>query len=79
MSGLRPAVIGLIGSAVISIGMTVLFPAGIALSVFSGIAFYVSLAIFAAMTVLVFCKVHPIIIICISAVLGIICGFTGLI
>ena len=35
-------------------------------------------ALFAAMSVLAFKKVHPIIIICISAVLGIAAGYLGL-
>lgn len=75
MSGLKPAVIGLIGSAVISIAMTVLFPFGISLSVFTGIAFYISVAIFLVMAVLAFKKVHPILIICLSAVIGIAVGY----
>lgn len=75
MSGLKPAAIGLIGAAVISIGMTVFFPAGLSASVFGTREFYVSLAIFAVMALLAFKKVHPIIIICISAVIGILTGF----
>ncbi len=75
MSGLKPAAIGLIGAAVISIGMTVFFPAGLSTTVFSSSEFYISLVIFAVMAVLAFKKVHPIIIICISAVVGILTGF----
>ena len=44
MSGLKPAVIGLIGSAVVSVGTTVLFPGGYTLGVFSSPAFYHSAA-----------------------------------
>ena len=75
MSGLKPAVVGLIGGAVLSVARTVLFPAGLTFAVFSGAEFYVSLAIFATMLVLAFKKVHPILLICISAVLGIVAGY----
>lgn len=75
MTGLKPAVIGLIGSAIVSVGETVFFPNGFLLSVFTTIEFYVSIGIFAVMTVLAFKKVHPILIICLSAVIGIVAGF----
>lgn len=75
MTGLKPAVVGLIGSAIVSMILTVLFPSGVSLTVFKTPSFYVSLAIFGAMIVPVFKKVHPIIIICISAALGIVAGY----
>ena len=75
MSGLKPAVIGLIGSAVISMGKTVFFPMGINSAVFSDINLYISLAIFGVMTYLSFKKVHPILIICLSAIIGIVVGY----
>ncbi len=75
MSGLKPAVVGLIASAVISIGATVFFENGVSFDVFTGIPFYAALAIFALMAVLAFKKVHPIIIICLSAALGIVGGY----
>ena len=75
MSGVKPAAIGLIANAVLSIGKTVFFSSGFSLSVFTDLTFYISLAIFALMTVLSFKKVHPIIIICISAVIGIAVGY----
>ena len=68
MSGLKPAVIGMIGTAVLSIGKTVFVQPGL---LFSG-------ALFVAMGVLAFKKVHPIIIICISAAAGILAGVLGL-
>ena len=67
MSGLKPAVIGMIGTAVLSIGKTVFVQPGLLFSA----------ALFAAMAVLAFKKVHPIIIICISAVAGILAGVLG--
>ncbi len=76
MSGLKPAVVGLIGAAVINIALTVFFPAGIACSVFATRDFYVSLVIFSVAAFLAFKKkTHPIIIILISAVLGIATGY----
>ena len=75
MTGLRPAVIGLIGSALVSMILTVFLPNGFD---FGGIVIpdlLVSLAIAAVMTILVFKKVHPIIIIVLSAVAGIISGY----
>lgn len=77
MTGLKPAVVGLIGNAVLGVLMTVFFPAGISLAVFTGVSFYIYGAIFAVMLVLAFKKVHPIIIICLSAVLGIVVGYLG--
>ena len=76
MTGLRPAVVGLIGAAVLSVALTVFFPDGWKLDVFKSIPTYISLGTFGIMTTLAFKKVHPIIIICISAVIGIIAGYT---
>lgn len=75
MSGLKPAVVGLIANAVLGVLMTVFFPAGFSLAVFTDLTFYIYAAIFAVMLVLAFKKVHPIIIICLSAVLGIAVGY----
>ena len=68
MSGLKPAVIGMIGTAVLSIGRTVFVQPGMLFSA----------ALFAAMAVLAFKKVHPIIIICISAAAGVVAGILGI-
>lgn len=75
MTGLKPAVVGLIGGAILSVVLTVFFPAGLTLSVFTQASFYVSLAIFTVMVILAFKKVHPIVIICLSAVAGIAAGY----
>ena len=77
MTGLKPAVVGLIGGAVLSVVLTVFFPAGFTLSVVTDGAFYVSLGIFITMVILAFKKVHPIIIICLSAGIGIVAGYLG--
>ena len=78
MSGLKPAVVGLIGGAIVSVGATVFFPAGWAVSAFTELKTYLAMAICAVMAVLSFKKVHPIIIICISAAVGIAAGYLGL-
>lgn len=75
MSGLKPAVIGLIGAALISVGETVFFTHGVTFDVFKSYEFYISLVLFLAMSVLAFKKKHPIIIIIISAAVGIVTGF----
>ena len=77
MTGLKPAVVGLIGGAIMSVVLTVFFPAGWSLGVFTTAAVYVSLATFAVMLLLAFKKVHPILLICISAVVGIAAGYLG--
>ena len=75
MSGLKPAAIGLIGAAVVSIGKTVLFESGVSVALLTSLPFWFSVGIVAVMTVLAFKKVHPILIICLSATLGITLGY----
>lgn len=70
MSGLKPAVVGMIGTAVLSIGKTVFLPVTHQI--------WVTLGIFAVMLVLVFKKVHPIVIVCLSALAGIAAGMLGI-
>ena len=77
MNGLKPAVVGLIGAALLSLSVTVFFPAGLNTAVFSTAQFYVSLGIFAVAVVLAFKKLHPILIILLSAVIGVIAGMIG--
>ncbi len=73
MKGLKPAVVGLIGAALVSMCQTVLFEGG--LTSFNDIKLYISLGIFAVMSVLAFKKAHPILIVCLSAAIGIGCGY----
>ena len=75
MAGLRPAVIGMIGAAVVSTGQTVFFPAGFSLSTVTDRAFLCSGLIFLVMLLLSLKKVHPIAIILLSALLGIGAGY----
>ena len=77
MSGLKPAVVGLIANAVLGVLMTVFFPAGLTLAVFTDVSFYIYAGIFALMLLLAFKKLHPIMIVCLSAVLGIVVGYLG--
>jgi chromate transporter len=74
-AGLKPAVVGLIGSAVISMSSTVFIPQGFNTTVFTDISFYTTLIIFLISVVLAFKKLNPILIICLSAILGIVCGY----
>lgn len=79
MSGLKPAVVGMIGASLISVGTTVFFPNSVNLSVFSTTAFWISLILCILAIFLSKKKVHPILIIVISAALGILAGILGLI
>ena len=75
MTGLKPAVIGFIGSAILSIMVTVFIPNGFSLEIFKSVDFYASAVIFIGAYILTFKKVHPILIICMSAVIGIAVGY----
>lgn len=75
MTGLKPAAIGLILGAVVTVGSAVFIPAGFTFAIFKTTEFYVSLTIFIIAAIMAFKKVNPIIIICLSAVLGIISGY----
>ena len=78
MNGLRPTVIGLIAAAVLNIGTTVFFPDGISLATLNPYNILVSLIIAVIGILLIFKKkIHPIILIVISAALGIAAGFAG--
>lgn len=75
MTGLKPAVVGLIGAAVIKILQEVFAPSGWSVALFTNPATYVSLGLFGVASLLAFKKVHPILIICLSAIVGIAAGF----
>ncbi len=77
MTGLRPAAIALIMSAVVSMALAVFFPTGFDTSVFMTYEFITSVIIFGIMLTLIFCvkKIHPILLICLSAGLGIAAGY----
>lgn len=68
MSGLKPAVVGLIAATIISVGTTTF---GVETDM---IKLAISVGIFILSVVLIFKKTHPMIIIALSAVLGIIAG-----
>ena len=75
MSGLKPAVVGLIGAAMLSVAVTVFWPDGFHMAVLHDRTFYVSCAVFVIALVMAFRKVHPILMICLCAVLGIAAGY----
>lgn len=78
MDGLRPAVIGLIGASVFSVGQEVLFPGGVAWVTVATVPFWGSVVVFGLMMVLSRKGVHPIGLIALSAVLGLAAGWGGL-
>ena len=71
MRGLRPAVIGLIGAALISIGREIFLPAG----EIDWLNIGLSAGIFLLMALLAFKKAHPILIIALSGALGVALGY----
>ena len=87
MSGLKPAVVGLIANAFLNVVMTVFAPTagtvwemlGQVGTIFAQVSTYVYLGIFGVMLFLSFKKLHPIIVICLSAAIGIAVGYLGLI
>ena len=80
MFGLKSTVVGLIAAAVISIAIEVFFANGFTTTVFVTSTFWFSLVVFGAMLfLLLYKKLSPIIIIGLSAVLGVIAGYVGLI
>ncbi len=75
MSGLKPAVVGLIAAALLTVGKTVFFVDGVSTAVLGTPIFWLSLLLCAAAAVMAFKKVHPILIILISAAVGIGMGY----
>ena len=71
MSGLRPAAIGLIAASLLSIGKTVFQP----IPDMGWLPTAISAALFLIMSFMAFKKKHPILIIAISAVVGIAAGY----
>lgn len=78
MTGLKPAVVGLIACAIWGVLLDVFVPGGkFSWAIFKTTDLYVSLGIFVTMVILAFKKVHPIILICLSAIAGIAFGYLG--
>ncbi len=75
MAGLKPAVIGLIAAAVVSTGKTVLFPSGMSISSLLSVSCMIPAFIFVGMLILTLKKVHPVIIIILSGIIGIGAGY----
>lgn len=80
MFGLKSVVVGLIAATVISIATEVFFVNGFTASVFTTSSFWFSLVVFAIMLfLLLYKKLSPVIIVVLSATLGIVAGYTGII
>ena len=75
LAGLKPAVVGMIGTAVVSVGKTVFFPQGVSLNNLSSPVCWISLGIFMTVVIAAFRRIHPIILICVSAIVGIVSGY----
>ena len=75
MAGLKPAVVGMIAASLYSIGRQVLFPHGQAIASGDVVQLFCALCILGAMLALMKKGVHPILIICMSAVGGVVFGF----
>ena len=79
MFGLKSTVVGLIAAAVISIAMEVFFATGITSAVFVTSTFWFSLVVFGIMLfLLLYKKISPILVIALSAGLGIAAGYSGI-
>ena len=80
MFGLKSVVVGLIAATVVSIAMEIFFVNGFSFSVFTTANFWFSLVIFAVMLfLLLYKKFSPILIVVLSATIGIVAGYAGLI
>ncbi len=78
--GLKSTVVGLISVTVLSVATEVFFEKGFTKTVFTNVNLYFSLFIFLFMLfLLLYKKFNPILIIVISATLGIVAGYTGII
>ena len=75
MAGLKPAVVGLIGAALLSLAATVFFPGGLTAAVFTDAAFWLSAGVCLLCAVLAFKKIHPIAVIGIAAAIGLAGGY----
>ncbi len=75
MTGLKPAVVGFIAAAALGIAATVFIPQGFGKLSFNAPELYVSAVIFIGALIASFKKVHPIIVIIASAVIGIATGY----
>ena len=85
MLGLKSTVVGLIAATVLTVGYSVLFPKGFSADTFVADAlcsanFWFIIAVFAVMLfLLLYKKLNPILVILISAALGVAAGYSGLI
>ncbi|MBR2571942.1 MAG: chromate transporter [Clostridia bacterium] len=74
MKLVKPAAVGLIGAAALSIGRTALFDSGVSMEAMFRPPFWIALGVFAVMLVLALKKAHPILLILLSALAGLTAG-----
>lgn len=77
MSGLKPAVVGLIGAALLTVVLAIFAPSGEVLPL-GKCLFWGAVAVVMFLVSRKFKKLHPIVIICICALVGIAAGYLGL-
>ena len=75
MLGLKPAVVALIGTAVITTANVVFFGEQSVVEIVKTVEFYKTIVIFGIALVLILKKIHPIKVILSSALLGVLLGF----
>lgn len=78
MKGLRPTVVALIAAATVSIAETAFFPNGFSMTWLTSSPFLYDLILFGVMLGLIYKKQHPMLIIALSAVMGILGGLLGI-
>lgn len=78
MYGLRPAVVGLIAAAALSVGKTAFFPHRVSYEAIGTMSFGLSVGLFGLVMFAQRKKVHPIFIIMLCAVVGIVAGCLGI-
>lgn len=78
MSGIAPAVIGLIAAAAFTVMLSVFFAGSFNTAAFASPAFWCSAGIFAIALLATFKKIHPIIVILFAGALGIALGYAGI-
>ena len=78
LTGIKPAVIGLIASAAFTVMISVFFEGAFSPDAFTAPAFWCSAVIFALSLAASFKKIHPIIVILCSAGAGIALGYAGI-
>ena len=78
MGGLKPAVTGMIGAALLSTASSVFFPGGLSAALPPSPSFLLSAGIFLLSALLIFRKRHPVAVLLLAAALGLCAGYLGI-